>query len=159
MAGRRDGRHAVPPPRPGASLHRPWTGAAHSGVPAEHAELGPAGVEAVPRQGKRRGRCWGLASTYVDQVTAPILVLAGRNDPRCPARQIDNYLQALERAGGEPEVLRYDAGHGSSVSSTVETRILAAVAFARSITRAGGPGDEAADAASARRPATIRWRR
>ena len=55
--------------------------------------------------------------TYVDAVTAPVLVLAGRNDPRCPIRQIDNYLERLAArasAGGPVhEVYRYDAGHGS----------------------------------------------
>ena len=33
--------------------------------------------------------------TYVDAVAAPVLVVAGANDPRCPIRQIDNYLGAL----------------------------------------------------------------
>jgi len=51
--------------------------------------------------------------TYVDAVTAPVLVLAGRNDPRCPIRQIDNYLSRLESRGAAHEVYRYDAGHGS----------------------------------------------
>ncbi|WP_179756445.1 prolyl oligopeptidase family serine peptidase [Kineococcus aurantiacus] len=51
--------------------------------------------------------------TYVDAVTAPVLVLAGRNDPRCPIRQIDNYLERLAARGAVHEVYRYDAGHGS----------------------------------------------
>ncbi|MFD0482059.1 prolyl oligopeptidase family serine peptidase [Kineococcus sp. GCM10028916] len=51
--------------------------------------------------------------TYVDAVTAPVLVLAGRNDPRCPIRQIDNYLERLDARGATHEVYRYDAGHGS----------------------------------------------
>ena len=33
--------------------------------------------------------------TYCRAVRAPVLVLAGENDPRCPIRQIDNYLDAL----------------------------------------------------------------
>ena len=33
---------------------------------------------------------------------APVLVLAGENDPRCPIRQIDNYLAALAAAGKVP---------------------------------------------------------
>ncbi|GMA86619.1 hypothetical protein GCM10025868_18690 [Angustibacter aerolatus] len=36
--------------------------------------------------------------TYVEQVSAPVLVLAGEHDPRCPIRQIDNYLARLEQA-------------------------------------------------------------
>ena len=39
--------------------------------------------------------------TYVDAVTAPVLVLAGENDPRCPIRQVDNYLDALAARGGD----------------------------------------------------------
>ena len=37
--------------------------------------------------------------TYVDAVAAPVLVVAGANDPRCPIRQIDNYLGELEKLG------------------------------------------------------------
>ncbi|MFF8813761.1 S9 family peptidase [Streptomyces pactum] len=58
--------------------------------------------------------------TYVDQVRAPVFISAGVNDPRCPIRQIDNYVARLERRGAPHEVYRYDAGHGSLV---VEERI------------------------------------
>jgi len=63
-------------------------------------------------------RCSPL--TYVDQVRAPVLVLAGANDPRCPIRQIENWLAAAASHGTQVEVYRYDAGHGSLV---VEERI------------------------------------
>ncbi len=63
-------------------------------------------------------RCSPL--TYVDAVRVPVLVLAGQNDPRCPIRQIENWLAAAVEAGKEVEVYRYDAGHGSLV---VEERI------------------------------------
>jgi len=53
--------------------------------------------------------------TYVEQVAAPVLVLAGENDPRCPIRQIDNYLDRLAELGRPYEVYRYEAGHGSLV--------------------------------------------
>jgi len=53
--------------------------------------------------------------TYVEAVQAPVLVLAGANDPRCPLRQIDNWLAAAEQAGKAVEVYRFDAGHGSLV--------------------------------------------
>lgn len=53
--------------------------------------------------------------TYVDAVRAPVLVLAGENDPRCPIRQIDNYLDRLAARGAPYEVYRYEAGHGSLV--------------------------------------------
>jgi acetyl esterase/lipase len=53
--------------------------------------------------------------TFVDEVAVPVLVVAGENDPRCPIRQIDNYLDALKAKGKPHEVYRYDAGHGSLV--------------------------------------------
>jgi dipeptidyl aminopeptidase/acylaminoacyl peptidase len=53
--------------------------------------------------------------TYVDQVRAPVLVWAGENDPRCPIRQIDNYLDRLSEREAPYEEYRYDAGHGSLV--------------------------------------------
>jgi dipeptidyl aminopeptidase/acylaminoacyl peptidase len=58
--------------------------------------------------------------TYVKAVTAPVYISAGVNDPRCPIRQIENYVAELERLGKVHEVYRYDAGHGSLV---VEERI------------------------------------
>ncbi|RZS41321.1 dipeptidyl aminopeptidase/acylaminoacyl peptidase [Herbihabitans rhizosphaerae] len=53
--------------------------------------------------------------TYVDAVHAPVLILAGENDPRCPIRQIDNYLDRLAERGAPHEMYRYEAGHGSLV--------------------------------------------
>ena len=53
--------------------------------------------------------------TYVDAVRAPVLLVAGANDPRCPLRQIENWLAAADAAGKDVEVYRYDAGHGSLV--------------------------------------------
>jgi dipeptidyl aminopeptidase/acylaminoacyl peptidase len=54
--------------------------------------------------------------TYVESVRAPLLVLAGENDPRCPIRQVDNYLARLTELSRPPEVYRFDAGHGSMVN-------------------------------------------
>ncbi|MGY0017596.1 prolyl oligopeptidase family serine peptidase [Streptomyces sp. YJ-C3] len=58
--------------------------------------------------------------TYVDDVKAPVFISAGVNDPRCPIRQIDNYVDRLTAREAVHEVYRYDAGHGSLV---VEERI------------------------------------
>lgn len=55
--------------------------------------------------------------TYIEKVLAPVLVLAGVNDPRCPLRQIENYLSALESLNKQHEVYRFDAGHGSHVTA------------------------------------------
>jgi dipeptidyl aminopeptidase/acylaminoacyl peptidase len=67
--------------------------------------------------------------SYVDAVRAPVLVLAGENDPRCPIRQIENYLAALERRGIRHEVYRYDAGHGSLVDDEVVRQVRAELDF------------------------------
>ncbi|WP_260610329.1 prolyl oligopeptidase family serine peptidase [Streptomyces sp. WAC06614] len=60
---------------------------------------------------------WAASSplTYVDQVRAPVYIAAGVNDPRCPIRQIDHYVDRLAARGAVHEVYRYDAGHGSLV--------------------------------------------
>ncbi len=71
--------------------------------------------------------------TYVDAVRAPGLVLAGENDPRCPIRQIDNYLERLAARGAVYEVYRYDAGHGSLVVAETIRQTAAEVAFARKV--------------------------
>jgi dipeptidyl aminopeptidase/acylaminoacyl peptidase len=74
--------------------------------------------------------------SYVDQVRAPALVLAGENDPRCPIRQVDNYLDALaaRASAGEPveyRVLRFDVGHGSLVVAETIRHTATEIAFAR----------------------------
>jgi dipeptidyl aminopeptidase/acylaminoacyl peptidase len=53
--------------------------------------------------------------TYADRVRVPVLITAGRNDPRCPIRQIENYLARMAQLGKVCEEYRYDAGHGSVV--------------------------------------------
>jgi dipeptidyl aminopeptidase/acylaminoacyl peptidase len=54
--------------------------------------------------------------TYIDAVDTPLLILAGENDSRCPIRQIDNYIKALEQRGGSVETYRYETGHNSFVT-------------------------------------------
>ena len=67
----------------------------------------------------------------MDQVAAPVLILAGENDPRCPYRQIANYITALEELGGEVETYRYDAGHGSYVDDERVRQMRAELDFVR----------------------------
>ena len=74
-------------------------------------------------------RCSPL--TYVEAVRAPVLVLAGANDPRCPIRQIENWLAAAAAAGTDVEVYRFDAGHGSLVVEEAMRHAATEVAFAR----------------------------
>ena len=70
--------------------------------------------------------------TYVEAVVAPVLVLAGENDPRCPIRQIDTYLDALAARGARYAQYRYDAGHGSMVVQERIRQVACEIAFARS---------------------------
>jgi dipeptidyl aminopeptidase/acylaminoacyl peptidase len=58
--------------------------------------------------------------TYAERVRAPVLIMAGRNDPRCPIRQIENYLARLGELGKPHEYYEFEAGHSSLV---VEERI------------------------------------
>ncbi len=51
--------------------------------------------------------------TYADAVTAPLLIMAGTNDSRCPIRQVWNYVGRLRSRGFEPQVYTYDTGHSS----------------------------------------------
>ena len=69
--------------------------------------------------------------TYVDQVRAPVLVLAGDNDPRCPIQQILNYLDRLAERKAPFEFYRYDAGHGSLVVSETLRQVAAEIHFGR----------------------------
>jgi dipeptidyl aminopeptidase/acylaminoacyl peptidase len=59
-----------------------------------------------------------------------VLVVAGANDPRCPIRQIDNYLGALQERGKTHEIYRFDAGHGSLVIEETIRQVEVALRFA-----------------------------
>jgi dipeptidyl aminopeptidase/acylaminoacyl peptidase len=53
--------------------------------------------------------------TYADRLRVPALITAGRNDPRCPLRQIEIYVARLRDLNKPHHVYEYDAGHGSMV--------------------------------------------
>lgn len=55
--------------------------------------------------------------TYVEQVKAPLLIIAGDNDSRCPIRQIHNYVARLRELGVDHHLDVFDAGHGSLVAA------------------------------------------
>jgi dipeptidyl aminopeptidase/acylaminoacyl peptidase len=59
-----------------------------------------------------------------------VLILAGDNDPRCPIRQIENYLDRLANRDLPYEFYRYDAGHGSLVIAETIKQTLIEVHFA-----------------------------
>ncbi|MGH9657962.1 MAG: S9 family peptidase [Bryobacteraceae bacterium] len=50
---------------------------------------------------------------FVDRVQAPLLVLAGGNDPRCPREESDQIAEAIRSRGGVVEYMFYqNEGHG-----------------------------------------------
>lgn len=51
--------------------------------------------------------------TYADGIQAPILVIQGKNDTRCPAKQMKVYEAKLRELGKEIKVHWFEAGHGS----------------------------------------------
>jgi len=49
--------------------------------------------------------------SYVDNVTAPLLVLAGEHDSRCPIRQVLLYTDRLAARGHDHELYLFPTGH------------------------------------------------
>ncbi len=59
--------------------------------------------------------------TYAADIRAPILVIQGSNDTRCPPRQMRVYEDKLKSLGKSIEVHWFDAGHGSlAVEQSIE---------------------------------------
>ena len=50
--------------------------------------------------------------TYAERVSAPLLVIQGRNDLRCPPRQMELYAEKMQARGKPFEIDWFDAGHG-----------------------------------------------
>lgn len=64
--------------------------------------------------------------THVDRVRAPVLIITGANDTRCPKRQVDNYVEALQARGHPHNYDVFEAGHGSlAVEETIREHLLA----------------------------------
>jgi len=51
--------------------------------------------------------------TYAEQIQAPIMVIQGSNDTRCPARQMQAYEAKLKELGKQIYIHWFEAGHGS----------------------------------------------
>jgi dipeptidyl aminopeptidase/acylaminoacyl peptidase len=52
---------------------------------------------------------------FVDKIKAPLLLLAGGNDPRCPASEAQQVADAVKKNGGTAQLKIYhDEGHGFS---------------------------------------------
>ena len=51
--------------------------------------------------------------TYAEQVVAPIFIIQGRNDTRCPPRQVEVYEAKMKALGKDIEIHWFDTGHVS----------------------------------------------
>ena len=52
--------------------------------------------------------------TYVDRAVAPVLIIAGEQDPRCPIEGITPWVEALRSRGVPVDVHLYPEGHHSN---------------------------------------------
>ena len=68
--------------------------------------------------------------TFVERVRVPVLLLVGRNDPRCPARSADIYVDRLKELGKTYELYSFEAGHGSLRLEEQVRQVEAELAFA-----------------------------
>lgn len=50
---------------------------------------------------------------FADNVRAPVMILAGENDSRCPIRQVLTYVERLRSRGHAVELYTYQTGHSS----------------------------------------------
>ncbi len=50
---------------------------------------------------------------YAENIKAPVFIIHGRNDTRCPARQVEIYEATLKALGKDIELHWFDAGHGT----------------------------------------------
>ncbi len=51
--------------------------------------------------------------TYAEQVKAPVLIIQGSNDTRCPTRQMEVYLERMRALGKDVRIHWFEAGHGA----------------------------------------------
>lgn len=59
--------------------------------------------------------------TYAEAVRAPVLVIQGSNDTRCPARQMIKYEEKMRSLGKDIHIHWFEAGHGSlSIEQSIE---------------------------------------
>ncbi len=68
--------------------------------------------------------------TYVEQVDAPILIIQGRNDTRCPPRQVEEYERRMRELGKPIEVDWFDAGHLSGDTELLIALLARVMGFA-----------------------------
>ena len=63
--------------------------------------------------------------TYLEKIQSPVLMLHGRNDVRCPSRQIKYFAHLMHKAKKNLEVVWYSSGHtGDYTNISLRTRLL-----------------------------------
>lgn len=69
-------------------------------------------------QEKPEAHAFGSPITYAENVKAPIIVIQGSNDTRCPPRQMRAYEDKMRALGKPIELHWFEAGHGSLAMDT-----------------------------------------
>ncbi len=67
--------------------------------------------------------------TYAERVRVPVLLMAGRRDPRCPIRQIERYLARLRELGRSHEYYEFESGHSSMLVDERIRQVAAQIDF------------------------------
>lgn len=68
--------------------------------------------------------------TRVNEITKPMLVITGANDPRVPKSEADQIVAAIRKNGGEAwHVVAADEGHGFAKKANSDYAFLATLAF------------------------------
>lgn len=52
--------------------------------------------------------------TYIERLNAPLQIIAGKHDTRCPRRQIELFIEKGRKLGKDIEAYWYDEGHSSN---------------------------------------------
>jgi dipeptidyl aminopeptidase/acylaminoacyl peptidase len=60
----------------------------------------------------------GSPITYAEAVKAPLMIIQGSNDTRCPPRQMRGYEDKMRALGKQIELHWFEAGHGSLAMDT-----------------------------------------
>ena len=93
---------------------------------------------------------------FVDQIRAPVLLIAGKNDPRCPPEEAGQVYEAVNGRGGVCEYRLYDdEGHGFARRENMFDAYRRVLAFLETHVRNASPPAAAprgADAARSAKP-------
>lgn len=63
--------------------------------------------------------------SYVDHIQSPILLLHGKNDVRCPPRQIRHFINKLKKINKNVSVVWFSSGHiGDFTNTSLRTKLM-----------------------------------